>query len=54
MVSSNVFEVVKRSELPDGVTVIDTVWAVKKKSNGKLCGRVNICGFKQIEGQHFD
>ncbi len=34
MVQSGVFEAVKRNELQNGVTAIDTVWAMKKKSNG--------------------
>ncbi len=41
---SGVFEKVKLSELP----------SMKKKSNGTLCGRINVRGFKQVEGQHFD
>ncbi len=24
------------------------------KSNGVLCGRINVRGFKQVEGQHYD
>jgi hypothetical protein len=27
---------------------------MKKKSNGTLCGRINVRGFKQVDGQHFD
>ena len=27
---------------------------MKQKSNGTLCGRINVRGFKQVEGQHFD
>ncbi len=30
------------------------MWAMKKKSNGTLRGRINICGFKQVKGQHHD
>ncbi len=36
MVQSGVFKRVKRSKLPSDVKVIDTVWAMKKKSSGKL------------------
>ncbi len=42
MVDSGVFKKVKLSKLPDNVKVIDTTWAMKKKSNGTLCGRINI------------
>ncbi len=53
-VQSGVFERVKRSKLPSDVKVIDTVWAMKKKSSGKLRGRINVQGFKQVKGQHYD
>jgi hypothetical protein len=42
MVQSGVFKRVKRSELLSDVKVIDTVWAMKKKSSGKLRGRINV------------
>jgi hypothetical protein len=51
-IDSGVFEPVKMSKVPKGVKLIDTTWAMKKKSNGTLCGRVNVRGFKQIDGQH--
>ncbi len=54
MVKSGVFERVKRSKLPSDVKVIDTVWVMKKKSSGKLQVRINVQGFKQVEGQHYD
>jgi hypothetical protein len=54
MINSGVFEPVKMSEVPKGVKLIDTTWAMKKKSSGTLCGRVNVRGFKQIDGQHYD
>jgi hypothetical protein len=54
MVESGVIEKVKLSELPSDVKVIDTTWAMKKKSNQTLRGRINVCGFKQVEGQHYD
>jgi hypothetical protein len=34
--------------------VIDPTWAMNKKSNGTLRGRVNVQGFKQIDGQNYD
>jgi hypothetical protein len=52
MVKSGVFEKVKLDEIPSEVKTIDTTWAMKKKSNGKFCGRINVRGFRQVEGQH--
>jgi hypothetical protein len=54
MVDSDVFEKFKWSELPSEVKIIDTTWAMKKNSSGLLRGRVNVQGFKQVEGQHYD
>ena len=54
MVANKVFEVVLRKDLQAGTKIIDSVWAMKKKSNGTLRGRMNARGFKQVEGQHFD
>jgi hypothetical protein len=48
MIDSGVFEPVKLSKVPKGVKLIDTTWAMKKKSSGTLRGRVNVRGFKQI------
>ncbi len=42
MVQSGVFKRVKSSKLPSDVKVIDTVWVMKKKSSGKLRGRINV------------
>ena len=54
MVDSGVFEPMKLSKVPKGVKLIDTTWAMKEKSSGTLRGRVNVRGFKQINGQHYD
>jgi hypothetical protein len=54
MAKSGVFEKIKLSELPSEVKTIDATWAIKKKSNRKLHTRINVRGFKQVEGQHFD
>ena len=43
MVSNVVFEAFKMADLPKGTKVIDTTWAMKKKSSGTLRGRVNVC-----------
>ena len=54
MVKNKVFKAISRSEMPEGTKTIDSTWACKKKSPGKLRGRLNARGFKQIEGKHFD
>jgi hypothetical protein len=54
MVKSGVFKKVMHSKFPSDVKVIDTTWAMKKKSKGTLCGRINVCGFKQVKGQHYN
>jgi hypothetical protein len=54
MVNCKVFKPVIKSNLPPGTKIIDSVWAMKKKSNGTLHGRINAKGFKQVEGQHYN
>ena len=54
MLANKVFEVVLCKDLPGGTKIIDSVWAMKKKSNGTLCGRMNARGFEQVEGQHYN
>jgi hypothetical protein len=54
MVANKVFEVVLRNDLQAGTKIIDSVWAMKKKSNGTLRGQMNARGFKQVKGQHYD
>ena len=49
----NAFTAKKRSEVPQGVKIMSTVWAMKKKSNGKLRGRLNLRGFQQRDGEHY-
>jgi len=46
--------VVLRKDLPVGTKIIDSVWAMKKKSNGTLCGQMNASGFKQVKGHHYN
>jgi hypothetical protein len=54
MVHNKVFEPVSLSEMSKNKKVIDTTWAMKKKSNKTLRGRVNVQSFKLIDGQHYD
>lgn len=54
MVKNEVWDAVRKADLPAGVKPIDSTWACKKKSSGKLRGRLNARGFKQVDGVHFD
>jgi hypothetical protein len=54
MIDSGDFEPVKLSKVPKGVGLLDTTWAMKKKSSGSLRERDNVWGLKQIDGQHYD
>jgi hypothetical protein len=54
VVHNKVFDPVSLSDLSKNEKVIDTTWAMKKKSSGTLRGRVNVRGFKQIDGQHYN
>ena len=54
MVANKVFKMVLRKDLPVGTKFIDIAWAMKKKSNGMLRGRMNARGFKQVKGQHYN
>ena len=50
----NVFKAVKRDEVPEGAKVISTTWAMKKKASGAYRARMNMRGFEQKEGEHYD
>jgi hypothetical protein len=40
MVANKVFEVVLHNDLQAGTKIIDSVWVMKKKSNGRLRGQI--------------
>ena len=42
-----------RSAVPVGLKIMTSTWAMKKKTNGKLRGRLNARGYEQIDGQHY-
>jgi hypothetical protein len=52
MFKNDALKTVKKSSLSKVTTVIDSTWACKKKSTGKLCGHLNAHGFKQVERLH--
>jgi hypothetical protein len=44
-----------RIQVPKGAKIMDSAWACKKKkSNGVFQARLNLGGFKQVDGEHFD
>ena len=49
-----VFEPVKKEDVPKDAKFISTTWAMKRKSNGVRRARLNMRGFEQEEGVHYD
>jgi Reverse transcriptase (RNA-dependent DNA polymerase) len=49
-----VVEAVQRNQVPDGTRIMTSTWACKKKSNGTYRVRLNLRGFLQVEGEHYD
>ena len=47
-------EAVPRGKVPMNTRIMDSTWACKKKSNGTFRARLNLRGFKQVDGEHFD
>ena len=39
--------------MPKGSKIMTTTWAMKKKTNGKLRGRLNARGYEQVVGNHY-
>ena len=54
MTKHEVWKAVPKSSIPKGTKLIDSTWAIQKKSNGKLRGKLNVRRFKQIDGEHYD
>ena len=54
MLKHKVWKAVSKSSIPKGIKLIDSTWAMKKKSYGMLRGRLNARGFKQVDGEHYD
>jgi hypothetical protein len=49
-----VFEPVEIDRVAEDATIITTTWAMKKKSNGTYRARMNMRGFEQKPGEHYD
>ena len=52
--AKKVFKVVLKKDLPPVTKVIDSMWAMKKKSSSTFQGQLNARGLKQIKGQHYN
>jgi hypothetical protein len=50
----NVFEVVKRDNMPKGSKVLSTTWVMKRKASGRYKARITARGFEQRDGEHYD
>ena len=50
----DVFDVVKLEDVPPGVKMLTTTWAMKLKSNGTYRARINMRGYEQEDGEHYD
>jgi hypothetical protein len=44
---------VPRSSVPKHCPILDSMWTMKKKSDGTFRARLNLCGSKQIDGEHY-
>jgi hypothetical protein len=49
----NALTAVPRDLLPKGTKVLTATWAMKQKSNGMQRGRLNACGYKQVDGSRY-
>jgi hypothetical protein len=53
-VEHGVWTAIDKKQVPKGAKVIDSTWAMKKKSNGTYRARINERGFHQVAGIHYD
>jgi hypothetical protein len=49
-----VFTAVKLNEVPVGAKFLSSTWAMKKKANGTFRARLNMRGYEQEDGEHYD
>ena len=49
-----VFTLIKRCDVLDNAKILTSTWAMKKKSNGTFCARINGKRYEQVDGEHFD
>ena len=48
------FKPVNREDVPPGAKFVSTTWAMKKKPSGVHRARMNMRGFEQVDGQHYN
>ena len=53
-VKNEVFKVVHMKDVPEGTHVMTNTWTCKKKANGTFRARLNMRGFEQIPGEHYE
>ena len=51
---NEVYKVVPIEDVPEGTHVMTNTWAFKKKANGVFRARLNVRGYKQIPGEHYE
>ena len=49
----NALSPVLHSLVPKDVKIMTTTWAMKKKASGTYQGRLNVRGYKQVDGMHY-
>ena len=49
-----VFKVVDESDVPPGTRPMTSTWSCKKKAKGVFRARLNIRGYEQVPGEHYD
>ena len=54
MIKHKVFEVTPCNKVPKDAMVLTSTWAMKKKANGTHRACLNVRGFEQIDGEHYD
>jgi arginine utilization protein RocB len=50
----NVFKAVPKKEVTKNTKILTTTWTMKKKSSGRYRARMNMRGYEQVDGKHFD
>jgi hypothetical protein len=54
MKGHEVFEPVKKDDIPAGSKVLSSTWVMKKKANGRYKARITARGYEQRDGKHFN
>jgi hypothetical protein len=49
-----VFKAVPKKEVPKNAKILTTTWVMKKKLSGRYRARMNMRGYEQVDGKHYD